>query len=114
MRRRIAALPDGESTYEHFMDHDGHSLTPIRIRVRVEKTGDELIVNFHGTDPQTKGAYNVGPAMAPSAAFSVIKAFLDPKGAINHGAFRPLHHSGSSPAPCCRRDTPRVARARWR
>ncbi len=90
MRRRIAALPDGESIYEHFMDHDGHSLNPIRIRVRVEKTGDELLVDFHGTDPQTKGAYNVGPAMAPSAAFSVIKAFLDPKGAINHGAFRPL------------------------
>ena len=90
MRRRIAALPDGESTYEHFMDHDGHSLTPIRIRVRVEKTGDELLVDFHGTDPQTRGAYNVGPAMAPSAAFSVIKAFLDPRGAINHGAFRPL------------------------
>ncbi|MCE2453631.1 MAG: hydantoinase B/oxoprolinase family protein, partial [Nitrospinae bacterium] len=91
MRRRIAVLPDGESVYEHFMDHDGHSLEPIRIRVRVEKTGDELIVDFHGTDPQTKGAYNVGPAMAPSAAFSVIKAFLDPKGAINHGAFRPLN-----------------------
>ncbi len=90
MRRRIAALPDGESTYEHFMDHDGHSLDPIRIRVRVEKKEDELIVDFHGTDPQTKGAYNVGPAMAPSAAFSVIKAFLDPRGAINHGAFRPL------------------------
>ena len=91
MRRRIAALPDGESIYEHFMDHDGHSLDPIRIRVRVEKSDEELIVDFHGTDPQTKGAYNVGPAMAPSAAFSVIKAFLDPKGAINHGAFRPLH-----------------------
>ena len=90
MRRRIAALPDGESTYEHFMDHDGHSLDPIRIRARVAKKEDELIVDFHGTDPQTRGAYNVGPAMAPSAAFSVIKAFLDPKGAINHGAFRPL------------------------
>ena len=90
MRRRIAALPDGTSTYAHFMDHDGHSLVPIRIRARVEKTGDALTVDFHGTDPQTKGAYNVGPAMAPSAAFSVIKAFLDPKGAINHGAFRPL------------------------
>ena len=90
MRRRIAALPDGESIYEHFMDHDGHSLEPIRIRVRIEKAGDEIIVDFHGTDPQTKGAYNVGPAMAPSAAFSVIKAFLDSKGAINHGAFRPL------------------------
>ena len=90
MRRRIAALPDGESIYEHFMDHDGHSLDPVRIRARVEKKEDELIVDFHGTDPQTKGAYNVGPAMAPSAAFSVIKAFLDPKGAINHGAFRPL------------------------
>ena len=90
MRRRIAALPDGESIYEHFMDHDGHSLDPIRIRARVVKSGDELIVDFHGTDPQTKGAYNVGPAMAPSAAFSVIKAFLDPRGAINHGAFRPL------------------------
>ena len=90
MRRRIAALPEGESTYEHFMDHDGHSLDPIRIRVRVEKVGEGMVVDFRGTDAQTKGAYNVGPAMAPSAAFSVIKAFFDPTGAINQGAFRPL------------------------
>ena len=99
MRRRIAALPEGESTYEHFMDHDGHSIEPIRIRVRVQKTGDELIVDFRGTDPQTKGAYNVGPAMAPSASFSVIKAFFDPRGAINHGAFRPLTIRGRAGLP---------------
>ncbi len=90
MRRRIASLPDGESTYEHFMDHDGHSLEPIRISVKLKKSGDGLVIDFRGTDAQTKGAYNVGPAMAPSAAFSVIKSFLDPKGAINQGAFRPL------------------------
>ncbi len=90
MRRRIAAIPDGDSVFEHFMDHDGHSLDPIRIRVKVTISGDELAVDFSGTDPQNEGAYNVGPAMAPSAAFSVIKAFLDPKGAVNQGAFRPL------------------------
>ncbi len=90
MRRRIAAVPDGESAFEHFMDHDGHSLDPVRIRVKVTISRDELDVDFSGTDAQNEGAYNVGPAMAPSAAFSVIKAFLDPKGAINQGAFRPL------------------------
>jgi len=90
MRRRIAAIPDGESDFEHFMDHDGHSLDPIRISVKVAISGDELAVDFSGTDAQNEGAYNVGPAMAPSAAFSVIKAFLDPKGAVNQGAFRPL------------------------
>ncbi len=90
MRRRIAALPEAESVYEHFMDHDGHSLEPIRIRVRVGKSGDGLAIDFRGTSPQTRGAYNVGPAMAPSAAFSVVKSLLDPKGAVNQGAFRPL------------------------
>lgn len=90
MRRGIAALPEGASAYEHFMDHDGRSLAPLRVRARVEKSGDDLVIDFHGTDPQTRGAYNVGPAMAPSAAFSVVKALLDPKGAINQGAFRPL------------------------
>lgn len=90
MRRRIAALPEAESVYEHFMDHDGHSLAPIRIRVRVGKSGGGLAIDFRGTSPQTRGAYNVGPAMAPSAAFSVVKSLLDPKGAVNQGAFRPL------------------------
>lgn len=90
MRRGIAALPEGESAYEHFMDHDGLSLAPLRIRVKVARSGGDLEIDFRGTDPQTKGAYNVGPAMAPSAAFSVVKSLLDPGGAVNQGAFRPL------------------------
>ena len=90
MRRRIKAVPDGEYVFEHFMDHAGHSLDPLRIRVRVVVSGDGLRIDFSGTDPQVRGAYNVGPAMAPSASFAVIKAFLDPHSPINHGAFRPL------------------------
>jgi N-methylhydantoinase B/oxoprolinase/acetone carboxylase alpha subunit len=32
----------------------------------------------------------VGPAMAPTGAFTIIKSFLDPGADVNSGAFRPL------------------------
>ena len=47
-------------------------------------------MDLTGSAPQTSGPTNVGPAMAPTGAFTIIKSFLDPAGDVNSGAFRPL------------------------
>ena len=78
------------------------------MRARVAVAGDAITVDLTGTSPQTAGPTNVGPAMAPTGAFTIIKSFLDPGSDVNSGAFRPLTVitppgtivNANPPAPC--------------
>lgn len=90
MRRRIAALPDGDYAYEHYLDPVGSAGEPVKARVRVEVCGDAITVDFAGSSPQVAGPLNSGAAVAATGAFIVLKAFLDPAKPINHGNFRPI------------------------
>ena len=108
MRRAIAALPDGEYVYEAHLESGRERLEPLTVRARVAVAGDAITVDLAGTSPQTAGPTNVGPAMAPTGAFTIIKAFLDPGSDVNSGAFRPLTVltprgsivDADPPAPC--------------
>ncbi len=108
MRRAISAIPPGDYVYEAYLDCSGDSLDPVIVKVKITVQMDSLAIDFTGSSPQTKGPLNAGPAVAPSGAFIVLKSFLDPDGAINHGAFRPIsfiNPEGSVlnaryPAPC--------------
>jgi len=108
MRRAIGALRPGEYTYEAHLESGRDRLEPITVRARVVVAGDAITVDLTGTSPQVAGPTNVGPAMAPTGAFTIIKGFLDPGAAVNSGAFRPLTVitppgtivNAQSPAPC--------------
>jgi N-methylhydantoinase B len=59
LRRRIAELPDGSWVTEVFMDGDRvGSDRIIRVRLRLTKSGDQLVFDFDGTDRQSQGAVN--------------------------------------------------------
>ncbi|MFQ5897770.1 MAG: hydantoinase B/oxoprolinase family protein [Candidatus Methylomirabilia bacterium] len=90
MRQRIRELPDGDYRYEAYLEGGRDRLEPLLIRARVTVAGDSVTVDLTGSAPQTAGPTNVGPAMAATGAFTILKAFLDPGGEINSGAFRPL------------------------
>ncbi len=108
MRDRIAELPDGEYRAEGFLESNGHTPEPLAIRLCLTIAGEAVTADFTGTSPQTAGPTNVGPAMAPSSVFSVLKAFLDPTTPINHGAYAPVRViapvgsfiNARLPAPC--------------
>jgi N-methylhydantoinase B len=108
MRRAIGALPDGEYSYEAHLESGRVRLEPLSIRARVVVAGDTITVDLTGTSPQTAAPTNVGPAMAPTGAFTIIKSFLDPGTDVNSGAFRPLTVitppgtvvNANPPAPC--------------
>jgi len=108
MRRAIAALPDGEFTYEAHLESGRERLEPLTVRARVNIAGDAITVDLTGTSPQTAGPTNVGPAMAPTGAFTIVKSYLDPGSDVNSGAFRPLTViaprgtivNADPPAPC--------------
>jgi N-methylhydantoinase B len=108
MRQKIRELPDGTYRYEAYIEAGRERLEPLVVKAAVTVAGDALTVDLAGTSPQAAGPTNVGPAMAPTGAFTIIKSFLDPGGDINSGALRPLSVltpvgtivNARPPAPC--------------
>jgi N-methylhydantoinase B len=108
MRRAISRLRAGEYLYEAHLEAGRERLEPLTVRAKVVVAGDTITVDLAGTSPQTAGPTNVGPAMAPTGAFTIIKSFLDPGSDVNAGAFRPLTVitppgtivNANPPAPC--------------
>jgi N-methylhydantoinase B len=108
MRRAISGLRAGDYFYEAHLESGRERLEPLTVRAKVVVAGDTITVDLAGTSPQTAGPTNVGPAMAPTGAFTIIKSFLDPGSDVNSGAFRPLTVitppgtivNANRPAPC--------------
>jgi len=93
MRAAIAALPDGEATFEDVLEGDGFTdeLIPIRCTVRI--AGSDVYVDFAGSARPATGSLNAPPALALSCAYFVVKALADPHVPANDGAYRPIHVS---------------------
>jgi N-methylhydantoinase B len=89
VRRTIAAWPDGESEGESFVDHDGIDLTrPIRIHVKIKKTGDRLHFDFSASSDQTQGPANIRPPLVRAACAYCLVALVDRFLPINQGLSR--------------------------
>lgn len=89
-RRELAKLPNGVYTAEDWIDDDGVSSSPIHCQVKVTVTDTEMICDFTGTDPQTRGPVNCTATGLDSAVRMVFKALTDPHVPANEGCFRPL------------------------
>ena len=98
MRQVLAALPDGEGSFEDFCDGDGvlepgeTEDRPFTIRIHVKKTGEELSVDFAGTDPAVRGPMNSPLAVTASGVFTAVKTIADSDALIppNSGCWRPI------------------------
>jgi len=98
MRQALAALPDGEGSFEDFCDGDGvlepgeTEDRPFTIRIHVKKTGEELSVDFAGTDPAVRGPMNSPLAVTASGVFTAVKTIADSDALIppNSGCWRPI------------------------
>ena len=52
-RAELAKLPDGEWSFEDWIDDDGVDYgKPIRLFVTIKKTGGQMRVDWTGTSPQ--------------------------------------------------------------
>jgi N-methylhydantoinase B len=98
MRAALVDLPDGQGTFEDFCDGDGIADDDLgrdatfRIRLSVTKTGDRLIVDFDGTDPQVKGPMNAPLSVTASGIYCGLKTAIDPNSLIppNSGCWRSI------------------------
>jgi N-methylhydantoinase B len=88
MREAIEALPlEGAVEHELVMDGQGE---PLPIRVRVEKRGTDLVLDFSGSAHQVP--YGVNSVLAYTRAYSLyaLKCALAPQLPNNDGTFAPV------------------------
>ncbi len=76
MRAALARIPNGRYSAEDFMDDDGFSPEPVRLRVTIEIRGERALVDFAGTAPACRGSINAVLAITASAVFYVFRCLL--------------------------------------
>ena len=90
MQSAIADLPDGAYEATDVLDGDGRGSGPVRIEVTVTIDGESIVVDFEGSDPQTKGPINAVFAVTASATYYAVRCLTDPAIPANAGAYRPI------------------------
>ena len=91
-RKAIRTIPPGEYRAEAFLDNDGVEYEkPVYIRVRVEISGDKMVVDFSDMNDQVRGSINSGFfGGATNAARIAFKCLTTPLLPSNEGCFRPI------------------------
>ena len=111
-RAAVAELPDGEFSFEDWIDDDGIELDkPIRLACRIEKKGDRMLVDWTGTSDQVRGAINNTLSFTKAASYTAIRSVLPPGIPNNEGVFRVIEvtappgtiANGVMPAACAAR-----------
>jgi N-methylhydantoinase B/oxoprolinase/acetone carboxylase alpha subunit len=88
MREAIRALPDG--VYESEVTADGLE-NPIRLQCRVTVAGDEIAVDYAGSDPESpNGGINCTLTYTQAHTVYPLKCLLSPNVPANEGTFRPF------------------------
>ncbi|MEM3449006.1 MAG: hydantoinase B/oxoprolinase family protein [Nitrososphaerota archaeon] len=91
MRQEIKKLPDGVFEGETFLDGDGFEAKNVRVKVTVKIQGDEMFVDWTGTDPQTKGFINSPFANTCTSVYVAVLTVIGKDVPHNEGAYQPIH-----------------------
>ncbi|MGH4018709.1 MAG: hydantoinase B/oxoprolinase family protein, partial [Pseudonocardiaceae bacterium] len=87
VRAAVRAIPDGCYRYEDVLEiGDG-----VTIRAAVTVAGDEVTVDFDGSDPQVPVNCNAVFAVTLSSSMFVFRMLTDPDAPPNAGCYRCLH-----------------------
>jgi N-methylhydantoinase B len=89
MRAKIATIPDGDYYGESFVDSDGVVDEPLKIAMRVTKTGSDLTFDMSESSPPCRGPMNSVIATTRSSVYLAMKHIF-PEVPINAGTFAPL------------------------
>ena len=90
-RAALAALPDGAYEAADVLENDfGGLAQDLSLRVRATIAGENLSLDFGGTDPQVEGNLNCPLPVTSSAALFAVRALIDPDAPPSAGAYRPI------------------------
>jgi N-methylhydantoinase B len=89
-RKTIEKIPDGSYEFEDFMDDDGLGNESIRIKVAVQVSGDEVVLDFSDSHEQVSGSVNAVYAITLSAVLYVFRSLIKEDIPTNAGCLRPI------------------------
>lgn len=90
-RAALAALPNGSYRAEDVLEDDfGATPRDLTLRLVASIEGENLRLDFSGTDPQVEGNLNCPLSVTKSAAFFAVRALSDPDAPPSAGAYRPI------------------------
>jgi len=90
-RAALDELPNSELEAEDVMEDDaGGGARDVTLRLRATIDGDQLLLDFEGTDPQVEGNLNCPLSVTRAAAFFAVRALTDPDAPASAGAYRPI------------------------
>jgi N-methylhydantoinase B len=90
-RAALGALPDGVYVAEEVLEDDaGGRQRDAVLRVEATIEGEDLRLDFSGTDPQVDGNLNCPISVTKSAAFFAVRVLTDPEAPPSAGAHRPI------------------------
>jgi N-methylhydantoinase B len=89
-RHVIAEIPDGTYSFEDVMDNDGIRDTPVTLRVTIRVQGDEVEIDFAGTDPQVRGSINANFSVTMSAVYYCVRTLAREPFPFNYGCMVPV------------------------
>ena len=90
MRATLRQIPAGRYVAEDFLDDDGVSATPVRVRVAITVRGGRAKVDFTGSAPQCAGSVNAVEAITVSAVYYVFRCLVDEQVPATAGLLRPI------------------------
>jgi N-methylhydantoinase B len=90
MRATLKALRPGTYAAEDFLDDDGVTNDPLRIRVRIQIRNGHAEVDFTGSSPQCAGNVNAVEAIAISAVYYVFRCLLSEDVPATSGLMSPI------------------------
>ncbi|MSQ72365.1 MAG: hydantoinase B/oxoprolinase family protein [Betaproteobacteria bacterium] len=93
-RQIISNMPDGAYEFHDYIELDITGEPPARIKLRLEISGDDMHLDFTGTDPQVRAALNL-PTDGKNHHFINAGVFnffhsVDKSAPLNRGMVRPL------------------------
>ncbi|MDB5806631.1 MAG: 5-oxoprolinase [Betaproteobacteria bacterium] len=89
MRANIATLPDGNYSFEDYLDNDGIVDEPLLIAVDIEKKGETMRLDFSRTSPACAGPVNIARSTAVASIYVALKHIF-PAVPANSGVLEPI------------------------
>jgi len=88
-RAALAALPDGVIEEQDVLEDERGEPT-IVLKLRLEKRGEQIVLDYTGTSKQLTMPLNAVYGVTLSGAYYALRAVTDPRIPMNDGSFRPV------------------------
>ena len=90
MRAAIGDLPDGEYSFQDFVDDDGQEAIGLEIDAHVTIKGETCVVDLSRSADQAPGPVNCTLNMAKSGVYCALLCAAGGRAMANSGAYRPI------------------------